>query len=111
MSSGAAKSGKPCDKFTAPCLSASRVISRMTDSVNRLAFCETCRCLDKAGVVIAFLIGSHFCDLPPGCAISPRSISESPAPAHPSRARREYREAGDIGAEFLAQQIGSRVRD
>src|ERR1041385_6363536 len=41
MSSGAAKSGKPCERLTAPCLSASRVISRITDSVNELAFRET----------------------------------------------------------------------
>src|SRR5258706_15694171 len=111
MSSGAAKSGKPWERFTAPCLSASRVISRMTDSVKRLAFCETCRCLDKAGVVIAFLIGSHFCDQVPGCAISPQPIPGSPAPARPSRARRACREAADIRAEFLVQQTGSRVRD
>src|SRR3954467_12033078 len=31
---GAAKSGNPCDRFTPPCFSLSRVISRMTDSVN-----------------------------------------------------------------------------
>jgi hypothetical protein len=41
MSSGAAKSGKPCDKLTAPCFIASRVISRMTDSVNWLALRDT----------------------------------------------------------------------
>src|SRR5918998_189294 len=40
-SSGAGKSGKPCERLTAPCFKASRVISRMTDSVKRLAFCET----------------------------------------------------------------------
>src|SRR5256714_500464 len=44
ISSGAAKSGKPCERLTAPCLMASRVISRMTDSVKRLALCETWRC-------------------------------------------------------------------
>src|SRR6185436_11494103 len=54
MSSGAAKSGKPCDRFTAPCLRASRVISRITDSVNRLAFLETWRCFEAAGVVIQY---------------------------------------------------------
>src|SRR5437764_8033119 len=41
MSSGAGKSGKPCERLTAPCLKASRVISRMTDSVKRLALLET----------------------------------------------------------------------
>src|SRR5690348_14636078 len=41
ISAGAEKSGKPCDRFTAPCFSASRVISRMTDSVNRSAFVES----------------------------------------------------------------------
>src|SRR5205807_3479217 len=40
MSSGAAKSGKPCERFTAPYFIASRVISRMTDSVKRLALRE-----------------------------------------------------------------------
>src|SRR6266480_4724826 len=43
ISSGAAKSGKPCDKLTAPYFNASRVISRITDSVNKLALCETWR--------------------------------------------------------------------
>jgi hypothetical protein len=33
-SSGAGKSGKPCDKLIAPCATESRVISRITDSVN-----------------------------------------------------------------------------
>jgi hypothetical protein len=40
-SSGAGKSGNPCDRLTAPYFMASRVISRMTDSVNRLARCDT----------------------------------------------------------------------
>src|SRR5690349_24863272 len=35
---GAAKSGNPCDKLTPPFCSFSRVISRMTDSVNCVAF-------------------------------------------------------------------------
>jgi hypothetical protein len=48
-SSGAGKSGNPCERLTAPCLSASRVISRMTDSVKRLALRETWRC----GIVAA----------------------------------------------------------
>src|SRR5258708_40233847 len=37
ISAGAAKSGNPCARFTAPCCAACRVISRITDSVN----CET----------------------------------------------------------------------
>src|SRR5690348_8660017 len=39
-SSGAGKSGKPCDRLSAPCNCAWRVISRMTDSVNLAAFWE-----------------------------------------------------------------------
>jgi hypothetical protein len=39
-SSGAGKSGKPCDRFTAPCRLARRVMSRMTDSVKRAALAE-----------------------------------------------------------------------
>src|SRR3990172_2389830 len=35
--SGAAKSGKPCARLTAPCAWASRVISRITDSVKQAA--------------------------------------------------------------------------
>src|SRR6185369_1077635 len=54
MSSGAEKSGKPCDRFTAPCFIASRVISRITDSVNELALWETCRCLETEGVAMIF---------------------------------------------------------
>src|SRR5215470_5600032 len=41
--SGAGKSGKPCERFTALCFSARRVISRMTDSVNCSAFAEIMR--------------------------------------------------------------------
>ena len=37
ISSGAGKSGKPCDRLIAPCATASRVISRITDSVNEEA--------------------------------------------------------------------------
>src|SRR5215471_6927454 len=37
---GAAKSGNPCDRLTALCASLSRVISRMTDSVNCRAFLD-----------------------------------------------------------------------
>src|SRR5215212_2895111 len=54
MSSGAEKSGKPCDKFTAPYFNASRVISRMTDSVNKLALRDTWRLLEVEGVVIFY---------------------------------------------------------
>src|SRR5688500_9084541 len=36
----AGKSGNPCDRLTASCSWASRVISRMTDSVNWVAFLE-----------------------------------------------------------------------
>src|SRR5215467_3282717 len=43
ISSGAAKSGKPCERFTALCFIARRVISRMTDSVNCSAFAESMR--------------------------------------------------------------------
>src|ERR1700722_16092684 len=41
ISAGAGKSGKPCERFTALCRSASRVISRITDSVKRSAFEES----------------------------------------------------------------------
>src|SRR6202048_4387859 len=40
ISAGAAKSGKPCDRFTALYCSARRVISRITDSVNCAALAE-----------------------------------------------------------------------
>src|SRR5260370_14535270 len=43
ISSGAAESGKPCERLTAPCFRARRVISRMTDSVNCSAFAESMR--------------------------------------------------------------------
>src|SRR5438132_4924786 len=43
ISSGAAKSGNPWDRLTARCFKASRVISRMTDSVNCSAFAESIR--------------------------------------------------------------------
>jgi hypothetical protein len=52
MSAGAAKSGKPCERFTAPYFRASRVISRITDSVNELAFFDTCLLFESEGVVI-----------------------------------------------------------
>src|SRR5690348_17880923 len=54
MSSGAEKSGKPCDRLTAPYFSASRVISRITDSVNELALRDTWRLFEVVGVVIGF---------------------------------------------------------
>src|SRR5215467_5009582 len=54
MSSGAEKSGKPCDRLTAPYFIASRVISRITDSVNRLALRDTCRLFEIEGVVMVF---------------------------------------------------------
>src|SRR6185369_5119216 len=38
IAAGAGKSGKPCDRLTPPYKSLSRVISRMTDSVNWVAF-------------------------------------------------------------------------
>src|SRR4029079_8931888 len=38
--SGAGKSGNPWDRLTALCIIARRVISRITDSVNCVAFCE-----------------------------------------------------------------------
>jgi len=43
ISAGAAKSGKPCERFTALCFNASRVISRITDSVNCSALAESMR--------------------------------------------------------------------
>src|ERR1700741_4038237 len=52
MSSGAAKSGKPCERLTAPYFMASRVISRMTDSVNCGALRETRRETADAGELI-----------------------------------------------------------
>src|SRR5216117_399082 len=59
MSSGAGKSGKPCERLTAPYFIASRVISRITDSVNRLALRETRREIEGAGVVMELTIDSH----------------------------------------------------
>src|SRR3954469_5400366 len=40
MACGAGKSGNPCDRFTPPCSWLKRVISRITDSVNCVAFFE-----------------------------------------------------------------------
>src|SRR5713226_6295716 len=59
MSSGAGKSGNPCERFTAPYFIASRVISRITDSVNRLALREMRREIEGAGVVIELATDSH----------------------------------------------------
>src|SRR6478672_5935936 len=42
ISAGAGKSGKPWARLTAPCATASRVISRITDSVNVSALAEVC---------------------------------------------------------------------
>src|SRR5256714_148701 len=57
ISSGAAKSGNPWDRLTAPCFKASRVISRITDSVNCSAFAESMRreifAIERSGAVIA----------------------------------------------------------
>src|SRR6516225_7979329 len=43
ISAGAAKSGNPCERLTALCFIASRVISRITDSVNCSALAEIMR--------------------------------------------------------------------
>src|ERR1700730_5381245 len=55
-SAGAGKSGKPCERLTALCFSAKRVISRMTDSVNCSAFAESIRraicAMEDSGAVI-----------------------------------------------------------
>src|SRR5207237_162394 len=40
ITAGAGKSGNPCDRLTPPWRSLSRVISRMTDSVNCVAFLD-----------------------------------------------------------------------
>src|SRR5476649_421048 len=40
IAAGAGKSGKPCDRLTPPYIWFRRVISRMTDSVNCVAFFE-----------------------------------------------------------------------
>src|SRR5258708_28100044 len=61
-SAGAAKSGKPCERLTALCFKARRVISRITDSVNCSAFAESmrraiCAMEDSEAVTI---ISQHF---------------------------------------------------
>src|SRR5438477_2865870 len=56
ISKGAAKSGNPCDRFTALCFNASRVISRITDSVNCSAFAESIRRTTCAIVVSGVVI-------------------------------------------------------
>src|SRR2546422_6159917 len=43
ISAGAGKSGSPCERLTALCFTARRVISRMTDSVNCSALAESMR--------------------------------------------------------------------
>src|ERR1700681_1302039 len=60
ISSGAAKSGKPCERFTAPYFIASRVISRITDSVNCCAFCETRLILPWAGMIMSQVLLQKF---------------------------------------------------
>src|SRR5208282_1264325 len=54
ISAGAGKSGNPCAMLIAPCCMASRVISRITDSVNRPAFSET---RGRACVAARFIAG------------------------------------------------------
>src|SRR5262249_24172781 len=56
MAAGAAKSGNPCDRFTAWCFMASRGISRMTDSVNCSAFADIIRREISAILISAELI-------------------------------------------------------
>src|SRR5262252_5469564 len=63
---GAAKSGNPCDRLTAWCASLSRVISRMTDSVNCRAFLDPvsldivvfARAVERPGGAIRILRGA-----------------------------------------------------
>src|SRR5215217_1101406 len=62
MSAGAGKSGKPCERFTAPCFNASRVISRITDSVNELAFFETYLLFEGDAVLIAVHLTTEYTD-------------------------------------------------
>ena len=47
-SADAGKSGNPCARLTASCFWARRVISRMTDSVNRSALADSVRCAAAA---------------------------------------------------------------
>src|SRR6266536_601311 len=54
-SSGASKSGKPWARLTAPCSSASRVISRMTDSVNRSVRRAPTNLLETASLRVSFV--------------------------------------------------------
>src|SRR6185503_8589777 len=101
-----AKSGKPCERFTAPCLSASRVISRITDSVKRLALRDTCRLLELAGVVITFLSQSSAtaCKLTVCVTdfwqISSQQFARLPALAHPSKSTSDSPEVVDTRVEF-----------
>src|ERR1700692_1750492 len=60
ISAGAAKSGKPCDRLTAWCSSARRVISRMTDSVNCSALADNMRRASSPDVLVADLSPSLF---------------------------------------------------
>src|SRR5438094_3679150 len=52
--SGAGKSGNPCDRFTPPYISLRRVISRMTDSVNCVAFLDPVSLDIRAGILRRF---------------------------------------------------------
>jgi hypothetical protein len=54
ISSGAGKSGNPCERLTASWRCASRVISRITDSVNWAAFFE------PRGRSMGYAVGPHF---------------------------------------------------
>jgi len=71
---GAAKSGKPCDRFTPRYCWLSRVISRMTDSVNCVAFCDPvsfdmpCVRRRQRFVVVGFLGAGFFALLRAGDA-------------------------------------------
>src|SRR6185503_16568369 len=82
MSSGAAKSGKPCERLTAPYFMASRVISRITDSVKRLAFRETRLVIEVAGIVIRefgcrFTARERLFHNATGVYLHPEGLSES----------------------------------
>src|ERR1700730_17406689 len=56
IAAGAGKSGNPCDRLTPPYISLRRVISRMTDSVNCVAFFEPAS-LDISVPILRCLLG------------------------------------------------------
>src|SRR5271165_2558476 len=59
ISAGAGKSGKPCERLTAPCCNARRVISRITDSVNCSALRESLELTGAPGPDFAgFILGT-----------------------------------------------------